>query len=70
MLSDNRMLSGRCTRSIASRSGFATHAKSSKRSVLIRPLQDGSKVTPLREVIKLSDTPPHASDRPADSVFC
>jgi hypothetical protein len=33
-------------------------------------LQDGSKVTRLREVIKLSDTQPHPSDRPADSVFC
>jgi hypothetical protein len=33
-------------------------------------LEDRSKVARLREVIKLSDTPLHTSDRPADSVFC
>ena len=33
-------------------------------------LEDRSQVVRLREVIELSDTPPHASDLPADSVFC
>ena len=32
-------------------------------------LEDRSKVARLREVIKLSDTPLHTSDRPADSVL-